>query len=79
LVSEMPVPKNWLTNATIAPALRDQVIKLPIGGTLGQPRLDRQSLAQASKQFLRNAAHGVIQDQIHQGINRLLNPSRQPP
>jgi translocation and assembly module TamB len=76
LLAEMPVPAKWLTNTNLAPALRNQTLKLPITGTLGQPTLDRKSLAQASKQFLQNAAHGVIQDQIGQGLNRLFNPSR---
>ena len=73
LVAEMPIPPKWRGNNVLGAALKDQLIQLPIAGTLDRPQLDRAGLEQASRQFLQNATQNVIQDQL----NRLLGPRRQ--
>ncbi|NUQ64399.1 MAG: hypothetical protein HUU20_18180 [Pirellulales bacterium] len=74
LVAEMPIPPKWRGNNVLGTALKDQVIQLPIAGTLDRPKLDRTALEQASRQFLQNAAQNILQDQLNRQLNRLLGP-----
>ncbi len=74
LTAEMSVPPKWLDGNPAAGALRSQTIRLPVGGTLKRPVIDRKALAQTSAQFLRNVAHNLIQEELHRQVDRLLNP-----
>ncbi len=74
LTAEMSVPPKWLAGNPAAPTLRSQTIRLPVGGTLKHPLIDRKVLAQTSAQFLRNAAHNLIQEEFHRQVDRLLGP-----
>jgi translocation and assembly module TamB len=75
LMAEMPVPPKWIgSNPTVAAALRNQTIQLPVGGTLDRPKVDQQVLRQVSRQFLEKAATNVIEDQLLRGLDRLLKP-----
>lgn len=75
MMAEMPIPPNWLAHPVLGPALKGQVIKLPITGTLAQPKIDRRALDDLSKQFMQNAAQNAVQDQLNKGIDRLLKPA----
>ncbi len=74
LTAEMSVPPKWLAGNPAAETLRSQTIRLPVGGTLKRPLIDRKVLAQTSAQFLRNAAHNLIQEEFHRQVDRLLGP-----
>ena len=74
LTAEMSVPPKWIAGNPAAASLRSQIIRLPVGGTLKRPLIDRKVLAQTSAQFLRNAAHNLIQEEFHRQVDRLLNP-----
>jgi hypothetical protein len=74
LTAEMSVPPKWLASNPAAPTLRSQTIRLPVGGTLKRPVIDRKVLAQTSAQFIRNAAHNLIQEEFHRQVDRLLGP-----
>ncbi len=76
LMAEMPVPPKWLGQRELAAAMRNQTIRLPIGGTLERPQLDRRALDQLSRQFLQKAATNVIEDQINRQLDRLIKPRR---
>ena len=65
IMAEMTVPPKWLENNPMAGSLRTQMVRLPIGGTLQRPTIDRKVLADTSAQFIRNAAANVIQDQLN--------------
>jgi translocation and assembly module TamB len=60
----MPVPPKWLGSSKLARAVAGQTIRLPIGGTLSKPKLDRQALRAASAQFARQATENVIRQEI---------------
>jgi translocation and assembly module TamB len=64
LVAELPVPPKWLGSSKLARAVAGQTIRLPIGGTLSKPKLDRQALRAASAQFARQATENVIRQEI---------------
>jgi len=76
LMAEMPIPPKWLVNDALASALRDQTLRLPIGGTLSRPQLDRSVLDQLNRQLLGNAAKNVIEDEIGKQLDRLLHPAK---
>lgn len=82
ILAEMPVPPKWIGNNRLGSAIKDQTIRLPIGGTLDRPRIDPQVLAQMSGQFLRNAAGRAVvnelNDQVERQFNRLLNLPKPP-
>jgi len=78
IMAEMPVPRKWIGNNPLGAALRNQVIRLPIAGTLSKPAIDQATLDRLSQQFVQNAAQNVLQDavnrhqdEIRSGINKL--------
>ena len=73
-MAEMPVPPKWISGNSLGTALKNQTIKLPIGGTLNEPRIDPKALAQASGEFLRTGARNLLFDELNRGLNRLLKP-----
>ena len=74
LMAEMPIPPKWLGNNAVGNALRDRIIRLPIGGTLGRPQLDRKELAKANRELVGSAARGVIESEVGKQLERLLTP-----
>lgn len=69
MMIEMPIPPKWQTGKILGTALQDQVIKLPISGYLGQPRIDRTAFDQMARQFLQNATQNVIKNRLGELIN----------
>jgi translocation and assembly module TamB len=64
LTAEMPVPPKWLGSgrpAKSAPA--NPIIRLPIGGTLSQPRIDERALREASAPFVRSPAENTLRQE----------------
>lgn len=74
MMAEMPVPPKWLGNNVLGSALRNQIIRLPLGGTLSSPKIDRREMDRVSRQFLENAARNVIEDEVGRQLERLLGP-----
>ncbi len=74
LMVEMPIPPKWQTGKILGPALKDQVIKLPIGGNLRQPKIDRTAFDQIARQFLQNATQTVIKNRIGGQLDKLMGP-----
>jgi hypothetical protein len=72
LMAEMPIPPRWVANTPVAASLGNQVLRLPITGTLSRPQLDRDELAKASRQLLGRTARDVIQTEVGKQLNRLL-------
>jgi hypothetical protein len=76
LMAEMPIPPKWLGNDALASAMREQTIRVPIGGTLSRPQLDRGVLDQLGRQFLERATKNVIEDELGKQLDRLLRPPK---
>jgi translocation and assembly module TamB len=65
LTAEMPVPPKWLGSSKLArPALGNQTISLPIGGTLSHPKIDERALREASMKFARDTAENVLRQEM---------------
>jgi hypothetical protein len=77
LMAEMPAPLKWLADRPmLAQTFRNQAIRLPIIGTLSQPRLDPKAVADLSRQFLQKAASSVIPGDFNQQLERLFGPKK---
>ena len=76
LMVETSVPLTWLPQGAVTDAIRKQKMQIPIGGTLGAPRLDVAELARVKDQVLGNLAHGVLQSDLGSQLNRFLQPGR---
>ncbi len=75
LMAEMPVPPKWAAlNPRVAAAMKDQVVRLPINGTLQHPQIDRRAMEQYTRQFVRKAAENLIQDELNRQFDRLFGP-----
>ena len=75
IMTEMPVPPKWLENNPLAPGLRDQIIRIPIAGTLQKPQLDRAEMDKLSRQFIRNAARNMLEEGLNKGLDQLFQRS----
>jgi hypothetical protein len=77
LTAEMPVPPKWLAgNTALSQSMRNQVIRVPIAGTLTKPQLDQNTMQQLTAQFLQKAAGNVIQGELNTQLNRLFGPQK---
>ncbi len=74
IMAEMPVPPKWIGNNPLGTAMKNQTIRLPIGGTLSEPRIDSKALAQASGEFLKAGARNLLFDGLNRGLDRLFQP-----
>ncbi len=72
MVAEMPIPPKWAENKILAATLKDKVLRLPIGGTLHKPKLDRTVFDQISRQFLQSATRNVLDNALNGQLDRLL-------
>ena len=57
-------PPKWVGGDRIGKALENRIVRLPIGGTLNQPRLDQNALRAASTEFIRDAAGDIIRQEL---------------
>lgn len=74
IMAEMPIPPKWrASHQMLDLALQDQIIRVPIAGTLSKPKIDSRTLEQLSQQFLENAARNVLERGLNEGINRGLD------
>jgi hypothetical protein len=75
LLAEMPVPVGWIgNNPQLAATLKGQTIRVPIGGTLSRPQVDRQAFEQMAAQFIRSATEGTLLKEVNRGLDRLFSP-----
>jgi hypothetical protein len=75
--AELPIPPKWLVNNPAAPALRNQSIRLPIGGTLSRPQLDRAKIEEYTRQFIQKAAGNLLEDGLNRGLDQLFRKQNQ--
>ena len=73
----MPVPPKWLANnPLISQAVRNQMIRVPIAGTLAKPQLDQKAMEDLTRQFLQKAAGNVIENELSKGLDQLFGPKK---
>ena len=94
LVASIPIQENWFKKkdreSGLLSSLKGQSLKIPIRGTLTQPRPDARILQDFGKQVAGSAVQGlldkglekgqgVLQDELGKGLNRLFGPRPQNP
>jgi hypothetical protein len=75
LIVEMPIPDRWRTgNPALDSVVRNQSLRLPIGGSLLEPAIDRRELERQAGQFMQGAVRNVLENQLNQQLQRLMQP-----
>ncbi len=76
IVAQVPIDPEWLRNTPRLQFLGNQVLEVPIGGTLQRPQADRRALMQLNSQLFRGAAQELLRQGIEEGLQRLLQRGR---
>ena len=63
---------KWIEKTPALAGLKGQVISIPVGGTTSRPQLDRQALAQATRQIAQQAATGAIRNEVGKQLQKRL-------
>jgi hypothetical protein len=75
MVAEVPIQDDWVAQRRWLAGLRGQKLQIPISGSLQRPYLDRRVLQNLSRDTLRGAAEGMIQQELQRQLEKLL-PAR---
>jgi len=76
LVVEVPIKDEWIAREKLLAGLRGQSVKIPVGGTLSKPQIDRRALDQLAAQLIGNAATGLLQNEIEKGLDKIFKPRK---
>ncbi len=76
LVAEMPVPPKWTGGGTAGKVLANQTIRLPLRGTLSNPKLDEHALRSAFNQAARQAGQEALKQGLDKKLLDALKPRR---
>ncbi len=71
VMAEMPVPSKWIGDNALGRSLRGQVIRLPISGTLHQPKIDGSEIRRMTGRVLEDAARSTLQQELGRQLDRL--------
>jgi hypothetical protein len=74
LLAEMPVPPRLLGTNRLPPALANETIRLPISGTIEQPRLDQKALQSVLSHLARELAADALKHGLENKLKGLLKP-----
>lgn len=80
MMTEMTVPPRWLAGTPVGEAVKNQVIHIPIAGTLNRPQIDQSEIGRISKEVLRNTTRNVLENGVQQlqngglQLDRLFGP-----
>lgn len=77
MVAEIPIPDAWLARSKYLAGLKGKSISIPIGGTVSQPKLDRDAVRQFTTQIARdlagNAINQAITDKVAPELTKVQN------
>ncbi len=68
MMAEIPIADDWIEGKPFLSGLRGQSLKVPIGGSVTQPQLDRRVLQNFSTEIARAAAGGALKQVIADNI-----------
>jgi hypothetical protein len=64
LLAEMPIPAKLLASLNLPPAAAKQKIRVPIAGTIEQPRIDQKMLSTLNAQIIREVAADALKREL---------------
>lgn len=70
LVVSVPVQDKWIDGQALLVGLKGQSLKIPISGTLSQPRMDQSAVAGLSQQLLQGAAQQAIGGELNKALDK---------
>ena len=73
ITAEMPLPPNVLKNKVVADYIATQTIRVPIGGTLDKPKIDRDAVNREIAQLVSKSATKSVEKEINKQIDKGLN------
>ncbi|HUY32626.1 MAG TPA: hypothetical protein VMV69_07570 [Pirellulales bacterium] len=80
IMAELTLPEPWTANHPLGAALQAAPLRIPIGGTLKQPRIDSREVQKLAGRAVEDAAQGVIHHELgrelQQGLDHLFGPAR---
>ena len=77
MVAEIPLQAKLFGRDLALGSMEGQTVKIPIGGTLSRPQLDRGALRQITAGILQNMTRGVLQNEVGRQLERFLPPRQQ--
>ncbi len=64
MVAEIPIADDWIDGQPYLAGLKGQRLRIPIGGTVSKPELDRRAIQMLTTDLAKNAASGAINQVI---------------
>jgi hypothetical protein len=71
LVAEVPIQEDWVQSNRWLASLKGQTLRIPIQGTLQNPRVNQNVLQNLSRGAIQDAAEGYLQNEVQRKLNRL--------
>ena len=71
LTAEITIQDNWVAHDRYLAALKGQVIKIPIRGTLTHPKVDSRVLENLSKKIIASSAASLLENELNRGLKKL--------
>jgi hypothetical protein len=75
VMAEMPVPSKWVGTNALGQSLAGQTIRLPIGGTLHQPKIDAREVQRLAGRVVEDTAKGMLHKEIGRQLDKLFGPA----
>ena len=71
LIAEFGIPDDWIGSTKVLASLKGKSLRIPIGGTLSQPRPDSRILGELTKQLGGSALEGLLEKQLDNKLDGL--------
>ena len=75
IMAEAPVPSKWIGNNALGQSLAGQTIRLPIAGTLHQPKIDAREVQRLAGRVVEDTAKGMLHKEIGRQLDKLFGPA----
>lgn len=74
LVAQIPVQDAWIADEPLLSTMRGTVLRIPVQGTMDQPRLDTRVLDDLGREAVRGAAGRLLENELERGLRGLFGP-----
>ncbi len=72
IIAEVPLRKEWIQNNPALANNREQMLQIPITGTLRKWKIDDRVIQQLVGQFIQGTTRGLIEGELNKQLDRLL-------
>ncbi len=74
LVAQVPVQGAWVAGKPLLSAMRGTMLRIPVQGTMDQPRMDTRVLNDFGREAERGAARRLLENELERGLRGLFVP-----